>query len=93
MYGSKLFSRFGVNMQSAIRVRLTREPGKVPEYINQEPETLVARFVPECLHSLWQNEHDCPVWVMCTILSLQIQSVIYSPFALNSVVGHILEFE
>jgi len=46
----------GVKMQSAIRV-LTREPGKVPEFMNEEPK-LVARFVAECLHLRWQNEDD-----------------------------------
>ena len=57
-YGSKFFSRFGFNMQSAIRV-LTRETGKVPEFMNQEP-MLVARFVSECWHWRCQNE-DNPV--------------------------------
>jgi hypothetical protein len=51
-YGSKLFSRFGDNLQSAIRV-LTREPLKVPEFMNQEPK-VVARFVAECLLTGWK---------------------------------------
>jgi hypothetical protein len=55
-YGRKLFSRFGRNMPSAIRV-LTQEPGKVPEFMNQEPRH-VARFVAECLLTRWQNEDD-----------------------------------
>jgi hypothetical protein len=54
-YGSKLFSRFGDNLQS-IRV-LTREPLKVPEFMNQEPK-VVARFVAECLHKHWQSVDD-----------------------------------
>jgi hypothetical protein len=55
-YGSKLFSRFKNNLQSAIRV-LTREPRKVPEFMNQEPK-VVARFVAECLHKHWQSVDD-----------------------------------
>jgi len=78
-YGSKLFSRFGVNMQSAIRV-LTREPGKVPEFMNQEPK-VVARFVYECLHSRWQNEDDpVPYGDVHDTFSSD-----YSPSALDSV--------
>jgi hypothetical protein len=34
-YGSELFSRFGDALQSATRVS-TRDPGKVPEFVNQE---------------------------------------------------------
>jgi hypothetical protein len=55
-YGSKLFSRFGDNLQSAIRV-LTREPRKVPDFMNQEPK-VVARFVAECWHKHWQSVDD-----------------------------------
>ena len=54
-YGNTLFSHLGYR-HSAIRV-LTRKPGKVPEFINQE-QKLVARFVAEWLHSRWQNEDD-----------------------------------
>jgi hypothetical protein len=38
-YGSILFSRFGDTLQSATRV-LLRDPGKVPEFMNQEPKLL-----------------------------------------------------
>jgi hypothetical protein len=55
-YGSKLFSRSGDDLQSAIRV-LTREPRKVPDFMNHEPK-VVARFVAECLHKDWQSVDD-----------------------------------
>jgi hypothetical protein len=54
-YG-KLFSRFGDNLQSAIRV-LTQKPRKLPEFMNQEPK-VVARFVAECLQKHWRCVDD-----------------------------------
>jgi hypothetical protein len=48
-YGSKLFSRFGDNLQSAIRSLTWKVVRKVPDFMIQEP-TVVARFVAKCLH-------------------------------------------
>ena len=42
-YGSKFFSRFWVDMYSAIKT------GKVPAFMNQSPK-LIACFAVECLH-------------------------------------------
>jgi hypothetical protein len=62
-YGSQLFSHSGDNLQSATRV-LNRDPGKVPEFMNQEPK-VEARFVAECLHARWQSEDDPVPFAVC----------------------------
>jgi hypothetical protein len=53
MVCSKLLSHFGDNLQYAIRV-LSREPGKVPEFMGQGPK-VAAHFVAECLRKQWQG--------------------------------------
>jgi hypothetical protein len=74
-YGSTLFSRFGDSLQSAIRV-LTREPRKVPEFMNQEPV-----FISKVWLALWLSAciNIGRVWMiqfpmgMCTIPFLQVK--------------------
>jgi hypothetical protein len=55
-HGSNWFVGLGIScsLQSG---SLTREPGKVSKFVNQEPK-VVAPFVAECLHIHWQSEDD-----------------------------------